>query len=54
MARLVSIVPLPTTERAAARALRDEGTNPFGECASGHRMFRGGCPDCSSDMVADL
>lgn len=29
------------------------GQNPFGECQSGHGMFRGGCPDCMADMVRE-
>jgi hypothetical protein len=29
----------------------DDGRNPYGECESGHQMFRGGCPNCASDMV---
>jgi hypothetical protein len=31
----------------------EQGRNPFGPCEAGHRMFRGGCPSCASDMVRE-
>jgi hypothetical protein len=33
--------------------MASDGSNPYGECESGHQVFRGGCPDCAADMVSE-
>jgi hypothetical protein len=32
----------------------DEDINPWGECASGHHVFRSSCPDCATDTNVEL